>query len=284
MTSITAASRRRFPASILRTSSDSAASGGQYISWPDNANQVLASPSDNATGQVAIPFALSKTTNMSFSIRANMVNADDDSFYYKLDSGAWITHNNSVTPGWSTLTPTIFNNLSAGNHTLFLLRREDGAGLDKVTLTASVGDVTSRSESFSSSSSLSTSSSSNRSLLSSSSSNRSLSSSTSSNRSSSSAPSGNGVSCSVGEISNWGSGFTASFTVKNDGSSAVNGWSVGLRFAGVISVVNSWNATISGSGSSYTAANASYNASISPGQSVSFGFQGSGSPGSISCN
>lgn len=264
--------------------SDSAASGGQYISWPDNANQALTSPSDNATGQVAIPFALSKSTNMSFSIRANMANADDDSFYYKLDSGAWITHNNSVTPGWSTLTPTIFNNLSAGNHTLFLLRREDGAWLDKVTLAASVGDVTSRSESFSSSSSLSSSSSSNRSLLSSSSSNRSLSSSTSSNRSSSSAPSGNGVRCSVGEISNWGSGFTASFTVRNDGSSAVNGWSVGLRFAGVISVVNSWNATISGSGSSYTAANATYNANIGPGQSVSFGMQGSGSPGSISCN
>jgi len=254
--------------------SDSAASGGQYVSWPNNANQVLTSPSDNATGQVAIPFALSESANVSFSIRANMVNADDDSFYYKLDSGAWNTHNNSVTSGWSTLTPTTFNNLSAGNHTLFLLRREDGAGLDKVTLTASAGDITSRSGSFSSSNSLSSSSSSNR----------SLSSSTSSNRSSSSAPSGNGVSCSVGEVSNWDSGFTASFTVKNNGSSAVNGWSVGLRFAGVISVVNSWNATISNSGGSYTATNASYNANIGSGQSVSFGFQGSGSPAGISCN
>jgi hypothetical protein len=264
--------------------SDSAASGGQYISWPNNANQVLASPSDNATGQVAIPFALSKTTNMSFSIRANMANADDDSFYYKLDSGAWMTLNNSVTDGWITLTPTIFTTLRAGDHTLFLLRREDGAWLDKVTLAASVGEVTLRSESFSSNSSFSRSSSSARSVLSSSSSNRSLSSSTASNRSSSSAPSGNGVRCSVGEISNWGSGFTASFTVRNDGSSAVNGWSVGLRFAGAISVVNSWNATISGSGGSYTATNASYNANIGPGQSVSFGMQGSGSPGIINCN
>jgi len=254
--------------------SDSAASGGQYISWPDNANQVLASPSDNATGQVSIPFALSESANVSLSIRANMANADDDSFYYKLDSGAWSTHNNSVTNGWSTLKPATFSNLSAGNHTLFLLRREDGAGLDKVTLTASAGDITSRSLSSSSSSRLSSSSSSNR----------SVSSSTSSNRSSSSASSGNGVSCTVGEVSSWGSGFTASFTVKNDGSSAVNGWAVGLRFAGVVSVVNSWNATVSGSGSSYTAANASYNASIGPGQSLSFGFQGSGSPGSISCN
>ena len=264
--------------------SDSAASGGQYISWPNNVDQVLTSPSDDATGQVSIPFALSESANVSFSIRANMANANDDSFYYKLDSGDWMTLNNSVTDGWITLTPTIFTTLRAGDHTLFLLRREDGAWLDKVTLAASVGEVTLRSGSFSSSSSLSSSSSSNRSLLSSSSSNRSLLSSTSSNRSSSSAPSGNGLSCSVGEVSNWGSGFTASFTVKNNGSSAVNGWSVGLRFAGVISVVNSWNATISGSGSSYTATNASYNANIGPGQSVSFGFQGSGSPGSISCN
>lgn len=269
--------------------SDSAASGGQYISWPNNANQVLASPSDTATGMVAIPFTLSKTTNMGFSIRVNMPNADDDSFYYKLDSGEWITLNNSVTDGWVTLTPTIFTNLRFGDHTLYLLRREDGAWLDKVTLAPSAGEATLRSDFGSSSSRLSSSSSSSRSLsssslLSSSSSIRSLSSSSASNRSSSSVPGGNGVSCSVGEINNWGSGFTASFTVKNAGSAAVNGWSVKLGFAGSISVVNAWNATISNSGGSYTASNASYNGSIAPGQSVSFGFQGSGTPGAVSCN
>ncbi len=253
--------------------SDSAASGGQYISWPNNVDQFLAAPSDNATGQVAIPFALSASANVSFSIRANMANANDDSFYYKLDSGAWTTHNNSVTTGWSTLSPATFNNLGVGNHTLYLLRREDGAGLDKVTLTASAGDITSRSGPFSSSSRVSSSSSSIRSSL----------NPGSSNRSSSSAPSG-GVSCSVGEINRWGSGFTASFTVSNGGRTAVNGWSVDVRFASSISVVNFWNATISGSGSSYTAVNTSYNANIGPGQSVSFGVQGSGSPSSISCD
>lgn len=253
--------------------SDAAASGGQYISWPNNVDQFLAAPADTATGQVAIPFALSASANVSFSLRANMANANDDSFYYKLDSGAWTTHNNSVTTGWSTLTPATFNNLAAGNHTLYLLRREDGAGLDKVTLTASAGDITSRSGPTSSSSRVSSSASSIRSSL----------NPGSSIRSSSSAASG-GVSCSVGEINRWGSGFTASFTVNNGGRTAVNGWSVGVRFASSISVVNSWNATISGSGSSYTAANASHNANIGAGQSVSFGIQGSGSPASITCN
>lgn len=244
--------------------SDSAASGGQYISWPNNGNQNLASPSDSATGQVAIPFVLSESADVSFSIRVNMANADDDSFYYKLDSGAWSTQNNSTTNGWNSLTPVAFNNLSAGSHTLRILRREDGTGLDKVTLTASAGEITSGSGSSSSSSS--------------------LSSSSSSSSSASSTPGDTGVSCSVGDINDWGSGFTASFTVTNNGSSPISGWSVDLRFGNSITLVNSWNATVSGSGSSYTVSNANYNADVGPGQSASFGMQGSGSPGSIRCD
>src|SRR5690606_28744092 len=49
--------------SPLIVQNDSAASSGLYISWPDNGNQYLASPSDSATGQVAIPFTLSQAAN-----------------------------------------------------------------------------------------------------------------------------------------------------------------------------------------------------------------------------
>src|SRR5688572_9207956 len=56
--------------------SDGAASGGQFIVWPNNgANQYLNSASDDATGQVQIVFTLSQTANVTFQIRASLANA-----------------------------------------------------------------------------------------------------------------------------------------------------------------------------------------------------------------
>lgn len=128
--------------SPLVTGSDSAASGGSYIGWPNNgANQILAAPADTATGRVEISFTLSQTANVRFDVQASMPTANDDSFYYKLDAGSWVTQNNVFGSGWRTYTPTTFNNLPAGSHTLRLLRREDGAQLDKVVLTASAGTI-----------------------------------------------------------------------------------------------------------------------------------------------
>src|SRR5690606_17699408 len=103
--------------------SDSAASGGQYIEWPDNNNQLFGTPADNESGQVQISFSLSQPANVQFQMRASMPDADDDSFYYKLDNGAWMTHNNTVTSGWQNLSVTTFENLAAGNHVLRILRR-----------------------------------------------------------------------------------------------------------------------------------------------------------------
>lgn len=122
--------------------SDGAASGGQFIQWPNNgANQILGTPADNATGRVEIPFTLSQAANVRFDIQASMPNASDDSFYYKLDAGAWVTQNNVSGSGWMTVTPATFNSLPAGNHILRILRREDGARLDRVVLTASSGTI-----------------------------------------------------------------------------------------------------------------------------------------------
>jgi arabinoxylan arabinofuranohydrolase len=122
--------------------SDAAASGGRFIEWPNNgANQILATPADTATGRVEIPFTLSQTANVRFDLQANMPNAADDSLYYKLDAGAWVTQNNAFGSGWLTYTPTTFNSLPAGSHTLRILRREDGARFDKVVLTASAGTI-----------------------------------------------------------------------------------------------------------------------------------------------
>ncbi len=95
----------------------------------------------------------------------------------------------------------------------------------------------------------------------------------SSSSSSSSAPSdGN---CEYMIENEWGSGFIAYIVITNDGSSAINGWEVSWDYSGSTQVTNSWNAQVSGSGP-YTASDMGWNGTIQPGESVQFGFQGSG--------
>jgi len=80
----------------------------------------------------------------------------------------------------------------------------------------------------------------------------------------------------VYSVSNsWGSGFTGAITLTNDGASAINGWEVSWGYSGNTQVTNLWNAVLSGS-NPYSASDMGWNATIAPGQSISFGFQGAG--------
>jgi cellulase/cellobiase CelA1 len=71
----------------------------------------------------------------------------------------------------------------------------------------------------------------------------------------------------------WSDGFTGAIRISNDGSSAINGWSVSWNYTDGSRVTSSWNANVSGS-NPYTATNISWNGAIQPGQTVEFGFQG----------
>ncbi|CCK26265.1 cellulose 1,4-beta-cellobiosidase [Streptomyces davaonensis JCM 4913] len=83
------------------------------------------------------------------------------------------------------------------------------------------------------------------------------------------------VPCTVDYKTNdWGSGFTASVTVTNNGA-AKSSWAVKWSYAGNQQVTNGWNAKITQSGTAVTAANESYNGSLGTGGSVSFGFNAS---------
>jgi endo-1,4-beta-xylanase len=80
--------------------------------------------------------------------------------------------------------------------------------------------------------------------------------------------------CTVSYSQNdWGSGATVSVTIKNNGSSPINGWTLGWTFPGNQKITNMWNGSYSQSGATVTVKNASYNGSIAAnGGSVSFGF------------
>ncbi|POX46149.1 cellulose 1,4-beta-cellobiosidase [Streptomyces sp. Ru71] len=72
----------------------------------------------------------------------------------------------------------------------------------------------------------------------------------------------------------WDTGFTAAVTVTNNGA-AKTGWSLKWTYGGNQKIGNAWNAKVTQSGTAVTAANESYNGSLSTGGSASFGFQAS---------
>lgn len=69
----------------------------------------------------------------------------------------------------------------------------------------------------------------------------------------------------------WGAGATASIEITNNGTTALNGWSVNWNYVNN-RITGSWNATLSGS-NPYSASNLSWNGSVQPGETVSFGMQ-----------
>jgi endoglucanase len=73
--------------------------------------------------------------------------------------------------------------------------------------------------------------------------------------------------------SSWGSGFTATVTLKNTGQAAVKGWTLGWTFPGDQRITNAWNASVSQSGASVVARDAGWNGTLAPGATASFGFQ-----------
>ncbi|MDH2427751.1 glycoside hydrolase family 9 protein [Sphaerisporangium sp. TRM90804] len=77
----------------------------------------------------------------------------------------------------------------------------------------------------------------------------------------------------------WPSGFTTQVTIKNTGTTAINGWSLVWSFLGGQKTEAPWNVSLSQSGATVTAKNLSHNARIQPGSSITFGFNGKGGVG-----
>jgi mannan endo-1,4-beta-mannosidase len=91
-----------------------------------------------------------------------------------------------------------------------------------------------------------------------------------------SSPPAGGRSCAAAYsiVGQWPGGFQGEVRVTA-GASAITGWTVTWTFANGQSVTQAWNATVTGSGSSVTARNVSYNGGLAAGGSAIFGFLGS---------
>ncbi|MFJ8714332.1 glycosyl hydrolase family 18 protein [Streptomyces violaceus] len=81
----------------------------------------------------------------------------------------------------------------------------------------------------------------------------------------------------------WGSGFEGKWTVKNTGTTALSSWTVEWDFPSGTSVTSAWDADVTSSGTHWTAKNKSWNGTLAPGASVSFGFNGTGSGSPANC-
>ena len=86
-------------------------------------------------------------------------------------------------------------------------------------------------------------------------------------------PATGGVSASLHVDNDWGAGFTATVTISNKGTAAINSWRITWTWPGNQTITNAWNATVTQSGAAVTATNLSYNGTVAPNGSTSFGFQ-----------
>ncbi|MFF1834742.1 glycosyl hydrolase family 18 protein [Streptomyces sp. NPDC058231] len=81
----------------------------------------------------------------------------------------------------------------------------------------------------------------------------------------------------------WGTGFEGQWTVQNTGTTALSSWTIEWDFPSGTSVTSAWDATVTSSGTHWTAKNAGYNGTVAPGASVSFGFNGAGTGAPTGC-
>ncbi len=74
--------------------------------------------------------------------------------------------------------------------------------------------------------------------------------------------------------SQWSGGFQANVTIANTGMTKINGWVLRFTFPGDQKITNLWNGNYTQSGEQVTISNSSWNGTISPGGSLSLGFNG----------
>ena len=117
--------------------SDPLASKGAYVTIkPGIANSTGSAPANTAANQVVIPFNIDVAGTYNFLGRAIGPSATEDSYWVRVDNGAWVSANGLTSTQWQWGRLTIAD-LDAGPHSLSITYRESGAKLDKILITTS---------------------------------------------------------------------------------------------------------------------------------------------------
>ncbi|MEO3778802.1 cellulose binding domain-containing protein [Micromonospora sp. B11E3] len=95
-----------------------------------------------------------------------------------------------------------------------------------------------------------------------------------------------GATASFVKTSDWGTGWEGKYTITNGGTTTVNGWTLTFDLPTGSTLGSFWDARLTTSGQRVTAVNLSWNGTLAPGATASFGFlvAGSGSPTNCQLN
>lgn len=123
--------------SLWNIETDENASNDQYVTIKPGNNSLNNAPND-ASGLITYKFDISESGSYTLFLRVICPNANDDSFWLKIDNGAFTSWNNiGPSTSWQWFAYPSAYNLSAGTHTLTIGYREDGAKLDKLWISNS---------------------------------------------------------------------------------------------------------------------------------------------------
>lgn len=89
-------------------------------------------------------------------------------------------------------------------------------------------------------------------------------------------PPAGGCTASYQQVNSWPGGFQGELTVRNTGTAAVNPWSVTWSWPSGVTLASGWNATVTQSGTTVTAAAPAHAPTLAAGASVTIGFTANG--------
>jgi hypothetical protein len=111
---------------------DTRASNGKYITIKAGLNSIEAAPAEN-TGMVSYSFTVDRDTTQYICARLNCPNTDGDAFWVKMDNGSFAQFSAQPTIAWQWLQLGAYK-LTKGTHTLTIAYGEDGAKMDKISI------------------------------------------------------------------------------------------------------------------------------------------------------
>ncbi len=115
--------------------------GTTHLAIPSGAGNSNMASVTELTGLASFNFSLTATADVTVEARVFFPNSASDSFWHRLNSGAWTLQQGPVLAGWNWITLANYPANAAGNHTFEFVRREAGVKIDKIRFTPSLGNL-----------------------------------------------------------------------------------------------------------------------------------------------